>query len=246
MTLWKFDVPREAAERAAQQRQRLARRHAAAGLVRQRHHAIDVRIVGQRIGAGERVALEIVGDDVGDMRRAVHAGQDADVVARRHPPVGPHDALEGRRRIEIGGRPHVLAIGVVLGEIAHAAVVHMHVLARRDRGEGEADDLAVAADRLAGRVRAHRDLVPGRDAHRGRDTLGHRRAGQQGGAGDHHAVVGMQADHGGRGHGLSPVGQASGLSWRMAVTALRAAIAISPESLAMVTSRNPMPMARTA
>ena len=35
-------------------------------------------------------------------------------------------------------------------------------------------------------------------------AVGDRRAGQQRGARDHHAVVGMQADHGRRGHGVAP------------------------------------------
>ena len=142
-------MPRVAAERPPQQRQRLALRHAAAGLVGQRHHAIDVGKIGQRVVAGERIALEHVGDHARDMRAAVHRGEDADVVARRDPAVRAADALEGRGQIEIRHRLDVDAIGIVLGEIAHAAVMGVHVLARRNRRGGEADDLAVAADRLA-------------------------------------------------------------------------------------------------
>ena len=87
-------------------------------------------------------------DQLGDMGRAVHAGEDADVVARRHAPVGAADALEGRGH----------------GRRARSASRRRH---RRSRGRsrpcaqlwvctqspgaigvgGEADDLAVAADR---------------------------------------------------------------------------------------------------
>ena len=90
-------VARIAGERAAQQWQRLACRHAAAGLVRQRDHAVDVREIGQRVVAGERVALERIGDEAGGMGAAIHRGEDADVVARGDAPVRTADALEGRR-----------------------------------------------------------------------------------------------------------------------------------------------------
>ena len=126
-------VPRVAGQRAAQHAQRLALGHAAAGLVRQRHHAIDVGILRQRIVAGERIAAEHIGDQSRDMRRAVHRRQDADVVARRHAAVRPADAVERRRRVGVVGRLRIDAVGVVLGEVAHLAVLHVHVLARRDR-----------------------------------------------------------------------------------------------------------------
>ena len=142
-------VPRVAGQRAAQHAQRLALGHAAAGLVRQRHHAIDIRELRQRIVAGERIAAEHIGDQPGDMRRAVHRRQDADVVARRHAAVRSADAVERRRRVGVVGRLRIDAVGVVLGEVAHLAVLHVHVLAGRDRARGEADDLAIAAHRLA-------------------------------------------------------------------------------------------------
>ena len=126
-------VPRVAGERAAQHTQRLALGHAAAGLVRQRDHAIDVRGIRQRIVAGERIAAEHIGDQSRDMRRAVHAGEDADVVARRDAAVGAADAVEGRGRVGIVGGSRVNAVAVVLGEVAHLAVLHVHMLARRDR-----------------------------------------------------------------------------------------------------------------
>ena len=40
--------------------------------------------------------MELLGDEAGRRSRAVHGGQDAEIVARRHPAVGAHDAFEGR------------------------------------------------------------------------------------------------------------------------------------------------------
>ncbi len=197
-------MPRVAAERAAQDRQRLVLGHAAAGLVGQRDHAVDIGKIGQRIVAGERILLEDIGDHAGDMRAAVHRGEDADVVAGRHPPVGAADAVEGRGQIEIRRRRDIDAEGIVLGEIAHAAVLGMDMLARRDRRGRKADDLAIAADRLADRNRPDRNLVAGRNPLDRGDAIGHHHAGRQARARDQHAIIGMQSDHGCWGHGESP------------------------------------------
>src|SRR5690242_1228228 len=68
-------VARVAGERAPQDVHALPGRvHAAAGRMRERDHAIHV---GEVL---ERVALEGVGDVLGDRRRAVHRREDADVV----------------------------------------------------------------------------------------------------------------------------------------------------------------------
>ena len=194
-------MPRVAAERPPQQRQRFVLRHAAAGLVRQRHHAIDIREIGQRIVAGERILLEDVGDHARDMRAAIHAGENADVVARRDPPVGTANALECRRQIEIRRRLDVDAACIVLGEIAHADVLHVNMLARRNRLGRKADDLAVTPDRLTDRDWLHRHLVAGRNPLGRRDAFGHLRARQQARARNHHAVVRMQPNDGCWGHG---------------------------------------------
>ena len=68
----KIHVPRIAAEGPAQNPQRLILCHAAAGLVGQRHHAIDIREIRQRIVAGERILLEDIRDHAGNMGAAIH------------------------------------------------------------------------------------------------------------------------------------------------------------------------------
>ncbi len=196
-------MPRKAAERAAKQRQRLVLGHAAAGLVGQRDHAVDIGKIGERIVAGERILLEDIGDEARDMRAAIHRGEDADIVAGGDAAVGAADAVEEGGQIVVRQRLDVDAIGIVLVEIAHAAVLGVHVLAGRDGLRRKADDLAVAADRLARRDRLDRDLVARRNAFARGDTLRHDHAGRQARARDQHAVVGMQADDGCRGHGMS-------------------------------------------
>src|SRR4051812_12303326 len=109
-------MPRIATERAAEQRQGLVLRHAAAGLMGQRNHAVDIGEVGQRIIAGERIFLEYVGDEACDMRAAIHRGEDADIVARGDAAVRAADAFEARRQVKIRRRLDVGAIGIVLGE----------------------------------------------------------------------------------------------------------------------------------
>ena len=143
--------------------------------------------------------------------RAVHAGEDADVVARRDAAVGAHDALEGRR---LARRTSVSftsdAKGVVALEVAHRQVVHVHVLAGLDVARGEADDLVVAPHRLALRDVAHRELVAGRDACTDRAHvffLDQRVPVGELDARDDDVVVGVQADGevGGLQHGAYPL-----------------------------------------
>jgi len=194
-------VARIAGQRAAQQAQRLVLGHAAAGLMRYRNDTVDVGIIRQRIVAGERIAAEHVGHHAGDMGGAVHAGQDADIVASCDFPVWSADTLERCGGVEERRRLRIGAVSVILCEIAHLAVVHMYVLAGRDRGGGKADDLAVAAHRLMLGDGAHRGLVAGRNSLGGRDVVAEQGAGQQRHAGNHHVVVGMQANDGRWGHG---------------------------------------------
>ena len=70
--------------------------------MRQRHHAVDVRKISQ--GLGSNVATEVVGNRACRCGRAVHRGQDANVVASRHTTVRAHDALKGAGLIDIRSR----------------------------------------------------------------------------------------------------------------------------------------------
>ncbi len=189
-------VARVAAERAPQQCERFVLRHAAAGLVGERNDAVDIGIVGERIVPGEGILLEHVGDHAGHMGAAIHRGEDADIVARRDAAVAAPEAHESRRQIEIRRRLDVHAIGVVAVEIAHAAILGVDVLARRNRLRREADDLAVAADLFAGRDGADGDLVAGGNALAGHHAFRHLDTGQQRGARDQYSVVVMQTNDG--------------------------------------------------
>ena len=194
-------VPRVTTERAAQQRQRLVLRHAAAGLVGERDHAVDIGKLGQRIVMRERVLLEDIGDEAGDMGAAIHRGEDADIVAGRDAAVGTANAVEGRRQVEIRHRLDVDAIRIIFCKVAHAAILRVHVLAGRDRRGGKTDDLAVAADRLADGDRPDGDLVACRNTLDRGDPVGHRHARRQAQSRDQNGVLGMQTDDGCRGHG---------------------------------------------
>lgn len=86
-------------------------------------------------------------------------------------------------------------VGIVAHEIADAQIVAVYVLPRTDRLAGEADDLAIAPDRLAGGQRPRRHLVAGRN----QSGNGHRFAGDvdardQLVQGHDHVVARMQAD----------------------------------------------------
>ena len=197
-------MPRVATERPAQNRQRLKLGHAAAGLVGQRDDTIDVRKRCQRIVAGERILLEHIGDEACDMCAAIHRGENADVIACRDAPVRTANALKRRGQIEVRCRLDVDAVRVILGKFPHADVLHMDMLTRRDRNSGEANNLTVALDGLTDCDRLHCNFVTGRNAFGRGDALRHLGARQQRRPRNHHAVIGMQADHGCRGHGYRP------------------------------------------
>ena len=203
----KIRVPREAGQHPAQDPQRLLLGHAAAGLMGQRHHAIHLGIIGQRvIPIAEGVFGEGAGDQVRHMGGTIHAGDDANVIARGHPAIGAADALENLRHLGQRRRPGIHPPGVITGEIAHRHIVGMHPFPRRYGLGGEADDLAIAAHRLARGMAQHRHLVPSRHPPARHDIGRNRRARRQGYAGNDHAILLMQPDDGRGGdavHGVS-------------------------------------------
>ena len=170
--------------------------HAAAGAVGQSHHAVDVREFGQ----GRRVGVfgKMVGNGAGGGGRAVHARQNADVVARGHTAVRAHDALESGVAARCIGF-HVGAKSVVAGKVAflraHVQVVHMHMLARANGLAGKTNDLVVTTHGLTGRQGPGGDFVARRDqaAHGNALDLA---AAHELAAGNDHVVGGMKANEG--------------------------------------------------
>ena len=164
--------------------------HPAPGAVGERHDAVHMRVVG------ERVAAEGVGDVAADGGGAVHRAHEADIVAGRRPSVVAQDALEGRAfglRHEIGGL-RLAAGGVVARERLHLHIVGVHMVADGDGAARKTDDLIVFAHRFAGGDCVRGDLVPDGDIVRRPDSLsGERGAGCDGFLGGDHIVGGVEA-----------------------------------------------------
>ncbi|MNO96485.1 hypothetical protein D3C76_881560 [compost metagenome] len=157
-------------------------------------HTIDVGEIGQRLRVD--VATKVIGNGPGHSGRAVDRGEDADVVASRHPAIRTYDAHEG---VSVG---FATPLGVdteriVPGEIAHGQVVHVHMLTGTDGLAGKADDLAIATQRLTLGDVAGGHLVPGRHGLAHLDAfLGEGQAFGQRLASDQHIVQGVESDHG--------------------------------------------------
>ena len=152
----KFGVRGVAGERAPQDLHALALRvHAAAGAVRERDDAVDVR----EAHAEARRAVKWSAMPRATVAEQFTRGQDADVVARRDAAVGARTMpMNVAGRLDVSRRLGVGAERVVARRTSPIAeVVRVHVLARRDRAAGEADDLVVATHGSPGC--AGRDLV---------------------------------------------------------------------------------------
>ncbi len=162
--------------------------HAAAGAVREGDHAVDVRVLGQLLGR------EVRGDLVRGRGRAVHAGQQADVIARADLPGLAPIAHEGVLHRRHGRRAQVDAELVFDVGGAEFEVVVVDVVASGDVVLGVPDHLRVLAHRLALGDRPRRDLMAARDHRAGRDRFD-RLAGLEG-TGRGHDVVGLVEAHG--------------------------------------------------
>ena len=152
--------------------------HAAALAVGQGDDAVDMGVVVQHPRPHG-----LVGDVIDHGRRTVHRRQDADVIARPHPPVGAAETREMGRNlalVQAFGRAGLGGEGVVAFEIgSHGNVLFVDPIARRDVGAGKADDLAELADGRALRDGPCRDLVAARDAAGGADAPFDRGSGRQ-------------------------------------------------------------------
>ena len=163
--------------------------------MRERHDAINVREVGQRLR--KHIAPEAVGNGAGHGGRAIHRGQHADVVARGDAPVRPADAHEGGGLSHKGRGRGSRARCVAARKVGKREVVRVHMLARRDCLGGRADDLVVAPHGLAHANRLCSQLVA--RWHQARDGdafLRNHRAAQQLAAGDDDVVRRVDADGG--------------------------------------------------
>jgi hypothetical protein len=133
----------------------------AARAVHERDDAVDVGVVGEDAGAVDRL-----GHEAGDGSRAVHAGEDADVVAGAGLAVAAAEAFEGGPRLgrQQGLLARVLGKRIVALELGERAVVRMHMRAGRDVLGGEADDLPELEHGLPLGDRFRRHLVAAHDA----------------------------------------------------------------------------------
>src|SRR5581483_1410881 len=107
--------------------------------------AVDVGVLLEDAGAADGL-----GHEAGDGGRAIHAGEDADVVARAGLAVAAAVALKSGARLRRQERllARVPGEGIVALELGERAVVRVHVRAGSDGLAGEADDLAEFQDRL--------------------------------------------------------------------------------------------------
>ncbi|KAG0924415.1 hypothetical protein G6F66_015045 [Rhizopus arrhizus] len=138
----------------------------------------------------------MVGDGACHRGRTVHAGQDADVVARGNAAVGAHDAVERGRLRHVVCRVRALPHGIVALEVREFQVLRVHVLARRNVLPRHPDDLVVAAHGLARRDGAHGHLVAGRHQALHRHPFAFQpRAADQLTPGDHDVVGRVDAYH---------------------------------------------------
>ena len=184
--------------RALQRLEALAlRRHAAAGAVDERNDAVDIGVIVE-----QAALFRLTRDQSRHCRRAVHRGEDAEIIARPRLAIGAAVAFEGRLLLDrqhVHG-PRVLAEAVIALELVQHAIMLMHPFAGRDVLGGEADDLAELADGLAGGDGDRRHLVAARHALARADA--HRRAAD--GKlldGDQHVVRSVEAQGAGGGHG---------------------------------------------
>ncbi len=133
------------------------RAHAAALIVNDRHETVDAVIMRQDRTVG------LVGNRPTDRGGTVHAGDDADIIARRRPSVGAAITHEGTRpvlgtcffRSGIGRRSKAV--------VFEMQIVAVNVVARFHISRGAADRLAVFHDRCAKRNVRYGDLVAGVD-----------------------------------------------------------------------------------
>jgi hypothetical protein len=136
-------------------------RHAAAAAMDECNRAVDFRMIVENSGA-----VHFLGDEFCDRGRAIHRGQDADIVPRADFPVGPLVAFEGRTQLWRQDLVVLSAFGktIVAGEIAQRDVMLVHPVTGRDWLRRKTDRLSVLPHRLPFADRRYRHLVATRHA----------------------------------------------------------------------------------
>ncbi len=167
-------------------------RHAAAVTVGQRHHVIDVRVIGQQF------VLDTLDRMVQHAGNALHGGGDTENIACAHGAVGVAIALEGKAFQWRLGVRHFSGQrqAVQRWRGGHAQLVFLHPTAPRNRRQGVTDGLAIANNLTALRDIFQRHLVALRDEIHGHQAV--RKLGPGRYAlvvdHDHHVVTLVQTD----------------------------------------------------
>src|SRR5581483_5569595 len=164
--------------------------HGAAGLVRDRHDAVHVRILLEEVSLPEAL-----GDVLARAGGAVDGADDGDVVARTVAAVAAVVAHPGARLGPGRWGRAVAAEGVVALEIVRRDVMNVDVTADGNVLAGEADDLAVFVNRFAFLDGPQRDFVAHADTRFERDRLAvdlKLRSGDEMAGGDGDVIFGAQ------------------------------------------------------
>ena len=129
--------------------------------MREGHHSIDMRKI-----AAEILSPEMLCDVFGNRGRAIHAGDDGQIIAG--PRTSPRTAIkshEGQRLFSRGSlqRPKGLTNTVIAPKITHPKIVHMHMISRVDLLRCKPDDLTIFQQRITLGQGAKCHFVAGRN-----------------------------------------------------------------------------------
>ena len=122
------------------------------------HNAIDIFKFGKPAGF-----FRLLGHKARDAARTIYRGQHTNIITGAKPSV---TAWIAHKEFLLGGRRQccdILGKVIVLAMVAHADIVGMNMIARRNIGGGRPDNLTIAQHRVASRNRAGGDFVPACD-----------------------------------------------------------------------------------
>ena len=158
----------------------------------ERHHVVDIGIAGQQL------PFDPVYHVVGDARHTLHAGGDAEDVARAHTAVGIAVALEGvaLQRFPVSRLARCKRQSIQCRRLGHPQHRFVNPAPARDRLPGEADHLAVTQHRRVPGDVNQRYLVSLRIPFAQLGAVSEQAAGRQAVRADHdgHVVVWIDLD----------------------------------------------------